>query len=67
MIYRITHNIDHVQQFDDFDAERVEFENSGGITYEIPDFPYERYAPEVMTFRGDLSRLAHSDFPVLAS
>ncbi|MGY2896135.1 hypothetical protein [Deinococcus sp. UYEF24] len=63
MIYRITHNIDHVQQFDDFDAELVPFEKSGGITYEIPDFPYERYAPAVMTFRGDLSRLSLSDFP----
>ncbi|WP_019011902.1 hypothetical protein [Deinococcus aquatilis] len=63
MIYRVTHNLDHVDRFNDFDAELIQFENSGGINYALPGFPYERYAPKVMTFVGNLPRLVGTDFP----
>ena len=39
MIYRVTHNLDHVDRLNDFDAELIQFENSGGIDYALPDFP----------------------------
>jgi hypothetical protein len=63
MIYRVTHNLSHINRFDDFDAELLQCENSGGIDYSIPDFPYKQYAPKVMTFVGDSARLGGTDFP----
>lgn len=63
MIYRLTHHLEHTERYEDFDAVLIPFENSGGINYEIPDFPYEEYAPEVMEFKGNLEKLALTDFP----
>lgn len=63
MIFRLTHSLEHTENYEDFDAVLFPFDNSGGINYEIPDFPYDQYAPEIMEFEGHLQKLALTDFP----
>ncbi|MFT2721109.1 hypothetical protein ACMT4L_14025 [Deinococcus sp. A31D244] len=63
MIFRLDHAIHDNGQYEDFDAEQRPTHHAGGLTYDIPDFPYQDYLPDIMEFDGHLERLSRTDYP----
>jgi hypothetical protein len=64
MIYRISHNIDHIVD-QERDATLIQFPNSNDVAFSNPTLDRSTLIPQPVEFIGNLRVLAKTDYPYI--